>query len=398
MHPEPEEGSVPQLGYGQLFLRFLKFGLLAFGGPVAQIAMLRHELVEQERWISTPRFNRVLAVYQALPGPEAHELCVYFGMLARGRIGGVLAGIGFMLPGLLLVLILSALYVRFAGTSIWFNALFLGAQPAVAALIVRGVHRIGTGALKGGAWLWVAALLAAASEFLGAPFYIPLLGGGLLCWLFQTGRRVPAVLTTLALAAGAFLLRQTELTTTIQGAVGTVTPATSESLFIAGLRGGLLTFGGAYTAIPFVRHDAVVVGQWLTDAQFLDGIAISGVLPAPMVIFVTFVGFVAAGMGGALAATLGMFLPAFLITLLGHSVLEKIIENRGIHSFLDGITAAVVGVIAATSVRLFAGAVPNWIAAGIFLGTLILLYRWKSGWSTAVAVMAAAVIGLVFLR
>src|SRR5688572_20662664 len=113
MENTPEmEPPIPHESYGRLFLRFLRFGFLAWGGPVAQIGMLKQELVDEEHWISKERFNRVLGVYQVLPGPEAHELCVYFGMLARGRIGAVLAGLGFMLPGFVLMLALSWLYVR----------------------------------------------------------------------------------------------------------------------------------------------------------------------------------------------------------------------------------------------------------------------------------------------
>lgn len=133
----------PQDTYLRLFLRFLRFGLLAWGGPVAQIAMIRQELVEEERWISRESFNRVLAVYQAIPGPEGQELCVCFGMLARGRIGGFLAGFAFMLPGFVLMLALSWYYAAFGMVSPVFTAALCGCQPAVAALIVRAVHRIG---------------------------------------------------------------------------------------------------------------------------------------------------------------------------------------------------------------------------------------------------------------
>src|SRR5918997_5518030 len=124
--------AVPREPYGQLFLRFLRFGFLAWGGPVAQIAMLRQELVEDEHWISRQQFNRVLAVYQVLPGPEAHELCVYFGMLARGRLGAVLAGLGFMLPGFGLMLLLSWAYVSVGLAAPLLAALLFGFKPAVA--------------------------------------------------------------------------------------------------------------------------------------------------------------------------------------------------------------------------------------------------------------------------
>ena len=123
--------NVPHESYLHLFLRFLRFGLLAWGGPVAQIAMIRQELVEEEKWIPNARFNRVLAVYQALPGPEAHEMCVYFGMLARGRLGGFLSGLGFMLPGFLLMFALSWFYLKYGLNSPFFAAFFFGCQAAV---------------------------------------------------------------------------------------------------------------------------------------------------------------------------------------------------------------------------------------------------------------------------
>src|SRR5512134_2748065 len=146
--------SPPREPLGRLFLRFLKFGSLAWGGPVAQIAMIREELVTEEKWVTREHFNRVLAMYQVLPGPEAHELCVYFGMLSRGRIGAILAGLGFMLPGFLLMFVLSYLYVAYGSNLSLFGGVFWGFQTAVAALIVRAVYLIGRHALTTN-WLWV---------------------------------------------------------------------------------------------------------------------------------------------------------------------------------------------------------------------------------------------------
>jgi len=140
---EPDEARPPHLTLVALFLRFLRFGMFAFGGPVAQIAMIRHELVERERWLDSGRFNRLLAVMQVLPGPEAHELCVHLGIMARGRTGGLLAGLGFMLPGLILMLLAAWAYAGLAGQSALLGAAFLGVQATVLAVIVRAVHRIG---------------------------------------------------------------------------------------------------------------------------------------------------------------------------------------------------------------------------------------------------------------
>lgn len=147
----------------KLFLRFLRFGALAWGGPVAQIAMIRQELVDEERWIDSAHFNRVLPVYQILPGPEAHELCVYFGMRARGRWGGILAGLGFMLPGFVLMFALSWAYVRYGLGLAGVQAVFASVQVAVAALIVRAVVRIGGHVVTDG-WLWAIAILATAAQ------------------------------------------------------------------------------------------------------------------------------------------------------------------------------------------------------------------------------------------
>ena len=138
-HDGAREYSVPTESWLRLFLRFLRFGALAWGGPVVQIAMLRQELVDEERWISSEQFNRVLAVYQVLPGPEAHEMCVYFGMLSRGRVGGILAGLGFMLPGFVLMFALSWAYVRYGLDTDGLVPVFAAVQVAVAALIVRAV-------------------------------------------------------------------------------------------------------------------------------------------------------------------------------------------------------------------------------------------------------------------
>ena len=201
------EAVPPAMSYLQLFARFLKFGLLAWGGPVAQIGMLRRELVDEERWISVKRFNKLLAVMQVLPGPEAHELCVHLGIRAKGRLGGMLAGLGFMLPGFLLMFALSWLYfqIEFVGTSL--GAAFLGIQAAVIALIVRAVHRIGEHILLD-RWLWAIAIVCALAAMARVDFWITLPASGLVYALLVLKHRALALLVTLgavALAAAARL-------------------------------------------------------------------------------------------------------------------------------------------------------------------------------------------------
>ncbi len=339
---------------------------------MAQIAMIRHELVDEERWTTPERFHRVLAVYQVLPGPEAHELCVYFGMLVRGRPGGLLAGLGFMLPGFCLMMLLSWAYVRWGISSAAFTAVFLGCQPAVVAVVVRAVHRIGTHALTDRV-LWGIAIAVGAATMLGASFLVTLPLAGLACTLLRRVGPERAAAHLLGFFQG------------VVPAAAVLAPSTL-ALFGYGLRSGLLTFGGAYTVIPFLQHDAVVRGGWLTNAQFLDGIALAGILPAPLVIFSTFVGYLGGGPWGAVAMTAGVFVPAFAFTLVGHRYVEALVANRSAHALLDGVTAGVVGIIAVTAIGLFRDVVTGIGPAIIFALALFLAFRWKA---------RAAVVGII---
>jgi len=393
---EAREPAIPHQSYAAIFLRFLKFGLLAWGGPVAQIAMIKRELVEEEKWISLERFNRALAVYQVLPGPEAHELCVYFGMLARGRVGAILAGLGFMLPGFALMFVLSWVYLAFGIRSPLVVTAFAAVQAAVIALIVRAVHRIGRGALTN-RWLWVIAFLSASAQFFGVHFGITLVFAGFAYVLCVKHRYLLAVVVTLT-CAGAALAYVLHFHPTL--AVGTGAPTalrtpTPLALLLSGLKAGLLTFGGAYTVIPSLRRDAVVTGAWMTDAQFLDGLALSGTLPAPLIIFATFVGYVGGGPLGAILVTVGIFLPAFSFTVIGHDFFERITQNERIHKFLDGVTAGVVGLIATAAVALLREGVKSVPAMGIFAAVLITLYVWHAKWAVLVVVLGAAAMGLL---
>jgi chromate transporter len=393
--PEPEVHA-PAEPLPRLFWRFLRFGLLAWGGPVAQIAMLRQELVEEEKWVSPAHFNRALALYQILPGPEAHELCVYFGMLARGRVGGLLAGLGFMLPGLLLMLLCSWLYVRVGLDSPWLKAAFTTVQAAVAALIVRAVHRIGSHAFTRRSLLAIA-LLAAVAQLLGVPFALTLVWAGLTAMLLHSGSTVGAVALTAACAAAAGLLLtlfSPESAAPLASATPTGAAPSTLALLGSGLRTGLLTFGGAYTAIPFLQNDAVARGGWMTDAQFLDGLALGGVLPAPLIIFGTFVGYLGGGLAGALAMTAGIFAPAFGMTLLAHHPLERLVHHPRARVFLEGVTAGVVGLIGGTALPLLRAAVDSVFTGLVFAAALAVLFRSKARLAPMAVLAAAALVGL----
>lgn len=228
----------------QLLATFLGLGCRAWGGPVAQIAMIRRALVEEGRWVEAQRFNRLLAVYQALPGPEALELCVHLGLIRAGRIGGLIAGLGFLMPGLALTLIVAALYARLDTSNPLLAAALAGAQLSVVALVLGAARRL-------------------------------------------AGHVLTDAATVLAAAVGASLSLLLPVPSLEESSVAGAAALSSFALFLAGLKGGLLSFGGAYAAIPVVRADLVGPGR-LNDATFLDGLGFANLLPAPLILFATF--------------------------------------------------------------------------------------------------------------
>jgi chromate transporter len=379
--PDPS-GSLDSLG--SIFWRFLKFGCLAWGGPAAQIAMIKHECVDEEGWVSEETFKKTLAVYQVLPGPEAHELCVYFGRLRGGKLGGFLAGLGFMLPGFLLMLGLSILYVE-ANLAGHLEELFYGLTAAVGALVARALVRL-SGSFISDLPLAIIAIVAfALTVFASAAFVLVLIGAGIAYELWTNGGRWRGRASSFSLGPVAIFAL----------ALGTITVSLTASIFWEGLKAGLLTFGGAYTVIPFLQDSAVSGQHWLTNSQFVDGLAISGVLPAPLIIFSTFVGYLAGGLVGALAMTLGIFLPAFVFPIYFHRAWVAIAENSRIRPFLIGVTAGVIGLIAAVTVTILETSVVDVPTAILALGAFLALNRWHGKLTVLYVVFACGAIGVL---
>ncbi len=321
-------------------MRFLKFGALAWGGPAAQIAMIKRECVDEQGWVSEETFRKTLAVYQVLPGPEAHELCVYFGRLRGGKLGGFLAGLGFMLPGFLLMLGLSVLYVE-ANLAAHLDELFYGFKAAVGALVARALVRLAGSFVTDVPLAVLAAAGFALTLFTSASFVLVLLGAGMAYELWTNAAAWRGRAHSLSPAAAALVV-----------ALGAITVSLTAEIFLEGLKAGLLTFGGAYTVIPFLRESAVETHHWLTSGQFVDGLAMGGILPAPLIIFSTFVGYLAGGLAGSLAMTLGIFLPAFVFPIFLHRYLVAIADNDRLRPFLLGVAAGVIGLIAAVTVEI----------------------------------------------
>ena len=360
----------------------MRFGALAWGGPAAQIEMIRKECVEEEGWVSEETFRKTLAVYQVLPGPEAHELCVYFGRLRAGKLGGLLAGLGFMLPGFLLMLGLSVLYVE-VGLNERFAELFYGLQAAVGGLVAIAIVRLGRNFITDLPLALIALAALALTATGSLSFVVVLLAGGLAYELWRsagglTGRAASFELSPLALALVA---------------AGAVSVSLSAEIFLEGLKAGSLTFGGAFTAIPFLQESAVEGKHWLTDQEFLDGLALGGILPAPLIIFSTFVGYVAGGLGGSLAMTVGIFLPAFVFPIFFHRAFVALAENPRVRPFLLGVAAAVVGLIAAVAIEIVEAGVVDLPSAILALGAFAALYRWHSKLTILYVVLGCGLIG-----
>ena len=377
-----EPDPVAHDSFGSLFLRFLKFGALAWGGPAAQIAMISKECVDEERWVDEETFKKTLAVYQVLPGPEAHELCVFFGRLRGGKLGGFAAGLGFMLPGFLLMLGLSVLYVE-AGLAERFEELFYGLQAAVGALVAMAIVRLGRKFINDVPLAIIAVASFALTLGLDLTFIVVLALSGLAYWAWTN-------VGATSRSAGAFAIAPA---TVILAVAGAVTFSLVAEIFLEGLKAGLLTFGGAYSVIPFLQDRAVDAQGWLTEDQFLDGIAMSGVLPAPLIIFSTFVGYIAGGMTGALAMTLGIFIPAFVFPIYFHRFLIGVAESARTRPFLLGVAAGVIGLIGAVTVEILDASVVDVPSAILALGAFAVLYRWQTKLTVLFVVLGCGLIG-----
>jgi chromate transporter len=373
------EGSEP---LGRLFVRFLKFGALAWGGPAAQIAMIKRECVDEERWVSEETFRKTLAVYQVLPGPEAHELCVYFGRLRGGKRGAFLAGLGFMLPGFVLMLALSALYVE-ADIAAHVDELFYGLKAAVGALVARALVRLSRSFITDVplAVLAVAAFLV--TLFASAGFVVVLVGAGLAYELWSNRARWTGAAPVLSPLPALALVT----------AAAAVTLSLNTEIFAEGLKAGLLTFGGAYTVIPFLQDSSVDTHHWLTSGQFVDGLALGGVLPAPLIIFSTFVGYIAGGLTGAVLMTLGIFLPAFVFPIFLHRHLVALAENPRVRPFLFGVTAGVIGLIAAVTVEIVDAGVVDLPTGLLAVGAFVVLNRYHAKLTVLYVVLGCGLIG-----
>jgi chromate transporter len=298
------------------------------------------------------------------------------------------------------MLVLSWFYTSYGIHSAIFQSVFMGMQPAVTALIIRAVYRIGNHALHRNPWLWGIAVMAAFAQLLKINFLAILFAAGLIYALAHRKQGYSALILAAGSVAGLLMfgLMGSGADPNLMNSTDALTQHVSPFvLFWSGLKGGLLTFGGAYTAIPFLQHDAVQVGHWMTNSQFLDGLALSGLLPAPLIIFSTFVGYIGGGLLGAILITVAIFAPAFAFTMIGHDYLEHLVNNQSAHAFLDGVTAGVVGLISATALTILRETLTSPHAWIIFCLCLLALFASNAKWIVAGVILAAGLYGIIFL-
>lgn len=351
--PDTANAADPAMpSWREVSLYFLMLGFINVGGPVAQITMMYNHMVEKRHWLSKDRFVQIMAFCHMLPGPEALQLAIYVGYLKRKLWGGVIAGLTFILPGAIVMIALSWLYVKYGSLPQVNNFLYI-LKPAVLGIIAAGIIKLTRASIRS---IFLAALLVGAflgMRVAGINFLLILIAAGLLNLLATEGRsrflRAPAILPAVI-------------------GIGLALPFTDSRWFQMAwlfLKTGSFSFGGAYASLAFLQQGAVEQYHWLSAGQLLDGVALSVATPGPFMLFTTFVGFVAGGLRGAVIATFFVFLPSFVFVIGGARHIESVRNNRLIQSFLAGVSAGVVGVIVVVSLDLIPAAVVDVLSVAI---------------------------------
>jgi len=372
--PEP-----PPLG---VFLRyFLRLGALGFGGPIALAGYMQRDLVERRRWIAPQDYVEGLALAQLAPGPLAAQLAIYLGWIRAGVLGATLVGVAFVLPSFAMVLVISALYVRWGGLP-WMQGVFYGVGAAVIAIIGRSAYKLVRLTLGRDALLWAIFVVTAM---------VTIRTESEVVWLFVGGGIVALVVR---------LLPQAALALTPLFVTGVHGPASRATLWTIGwyfAEAGAFVFGSGLAIVPFLYGGVVDRFHWLTERQFLDAVAVAMITPGPVVITTAFIGYLVAGPLGASVAALGVFLPCWLFVIVPAPYFRRFAGNPAVKAFVAGVTAAATGAIAGAAVVLGRRAIVDVPTAAIALATLALL-TWARRIPEPLVIVAAGIVGLVIAR
>ena len=370
----------------ELVRYYLRLGLVGFGGPVALVGQMERELVAERKWLTRDEMREGIAVCQSLPGPLAIQVGIWISYIRGGFWGAWAGGWAFILPNFVIVTVLGALYVHWGGLSA-VKAIFYGVSPAVIALILHSCYRLTKLGMKD----WLEWALAAAAFVITvavrAEVALLFIACGIIGVLYYgslfRGRK--AASTTSSLLATAPLVAAGVSPGSLGAMLG--------KLFAFFLKAGSLTFGSGLVIVPFLEKGLVQQTGWLTERDFLVAVAMGMISPGPVVITATFVGYLVAGFWGAVVATVGIFLPSFLLILIVAPILMRYRANPNVQGFIKGAYAAAIGTILGACVLLGKIAIGDWLTALVALGSLVVLFRWKV--SNPLLVAVTALIGLI---
>jgi len=372
---QPASDATPSLA--RFVLYFLKLGTFGFGGPIALAGYMQHDLVDERRWITREDYLDGLALAQLAPGPLAAQLAMYLGYVRAGFVGATLVGIAFILPSFVMVLAIAMAYVRFGGLS-WMQSAFYGIGAAVIGIISRSAVKLSRMTLGKDRLLWaIFAALAISTAWTERE----------IIWLFLLGGMVALVIKSwpmrqMAGSAPALLVL-----------FGTVpTAGRLGELFLYFAKAGMFVFGSGLAIVPFLYGGVVQGHHWLTDRQFVDAVAVAMITPGPVVITVSFIGYLVAGFGGATAAALGVFAPVYLVVVALAPYYKRFARNPQLNAFVRGVTAAAAGAIAGAVIVLARRSIYDAPTLIIALASLGVLLKWKI--PEPVIILAAAAAGL----
>src|SRR5262245_57180514 len=368
----------------ELILYFLRLGPTGFGGPIALVGYMQRDLVEKRRWISKRDYVEGLALAQLAPGPLAAQLAIYLGWVRGGVTGATLVGVTFVLPSFVMVLAISALYLRYGGLA-WMQGAFYGIGAAVIAIIARSAYKLVRMTLARDRLLWVlfavSALVTAATE--SELVWVFVLCGVVALTVKMTERR-PRACTTLGFAP----------LWLVTGLHGVAAPGLLLRVFTYFAEAGAFVFGSVLAIVPFLYGVVVGYVHWLTERQFLDAVAVAMITPGPVVITVAFIGYLVAGPAGGALAALGVFLPCYLFVVIPAAYFRRSVNDARVKAFVDGVTAAATGAIAGAAIVLGRRSLIDGPTVCIFLVTLLVLTYVKKV-PEPLVIVAAGVIGLI---
>jgi chromate transporter len=370
-----------------LLLYFLRLGTFGFGGPIALAGYMQRDLVERRHWVSMPDYLEGLAFSQLSPGPLAAQLAMYIGWMRAGSIGATLVGIAFILPSFLMALVLAALYVHF-GSLPWIQGMFYGIGAAVIAIIARSAMKLIRGTVRKDWLLWaIFAVLAVTTAWTQSEIIWLFILSGVIAMLVKAPPLPARVQSATIFAVLAPLLT---------GIHGAASFATLGILLFFFLKAGAFVFGSGLAIVPFLYGGVVVKFHWLTERQFVDAVAVAMITPGPVVITSAFIGFLVAGVAGAVLAAAAVFAPPYLIILFGAPYYRRFAQNRQVKAFVQGVTAAAVGAIAGAAFILARRSIVDTTTVIIALTTLAILIFTKKI-PEPIVIFAAGVVG-VFLH